>query len=129
MTGVTYTDVDDRTDIAYFKGIEDQIPMYDAKISQMREKHCNTHTIKYYTRSESNPYEEDLTRGISINDYECPEEEREEIENSLMSEEIGRQKVECKKDEKVNELYAYRNNCSVTRSLLKCIKVNDTKSS
>ena len=126
VTGVTYTDIDDRTDIAYFKSIEDQIPDYDAKMRKMRENHYNTHTIKYYTISESNPYEEDLTHGISINDYECPEEEREEFENFLIREEFERQKKECNKDEKVNELYAYRNNCSVTRSLLKSIILNDT---
>ena len=129
MTGVTYTDIDDRTDIAYFKSIEDQIPIYDAKMRQMREKHDDSPTIKYHKRSESNPYEQDFTHGISINIYECPEEGREEFENSFIREEFERLKEECKKDEKVNELYAYRNNCSVTRSLLNSIKLYDTNSS
>ena len=127
MTGVTYTDIDDRTDIAYFKNIEDQIPVYDAKMTEMREKHYNTHTIKHYTVSKSNPYQEDLTHGISINDYEFPIEDREEFENYLIEEDSERHKKERNRDEKVNELYAYRNNCSVTRNLLKSITLNDTK--
>jgi hypothetical protein len=95
-------------------------------VRKITENHYNAHTIKYDTSSKSNPYEADLTHGISINDYECPEEEREEFENSLIQEELERHKKECDKDEKVNELYAYRNNCSVTRSLLKFIILNDT---
>jgi hypothetical protein len=93
---------------------------------QMRENHCNTHTIKYRTSSESNPCDEDLTHGIGMNNHECPEEEREEFENSSIQEELDRHKEECNKDEKVHELYAYRNNCSVTRSLLKSIILNNT---
>jgi hypothetical protein len=79
-----------------------------------------------YTNRDFNPFQDYLTHGITEDDSKCPKEQREEFENFLIQEESERLNKERNKDEKVNELYAYLNNCSVTRSLLKSIILNDT---
>ena len=95
-------------------------------MEEMTEKHFNSHNRIYNTDRDFNPFMDYLTHGITENNSECPAEEREVFENFLIQEELERHKEECNKDEKMNELNAYRNNCSVTRSLLKSIILNDT---
>ena len=129
ITGVPYTDIDDCTDIAYFKDLEKLIPIYNEKYNKRKEENfriCDENEF----RKEELDYEVEHNPDCfpemypgSGWDYEDAYEMRKSNREWMESEEAEILEEECK-DVKINEMHAYDKNSRHTRVLLQSIQLN-----
>ena len=125
ITDVTYTDIDDCTDIAYFKDLEDGIPFFNDKISK------RVANFRDLCRRE---VQRSIAFDIQDEDPFSPMGHPYAFDNYLRNREIDLELIvsykeseyieeECK-DVKINEMHAYDRNSRHTRALLQSIQLN-----
>ena len=118
VIGVTYTDIDDSTDIAYFKDLEKLIPIYNENYNKRKTENFRTCDENEYSMGCMNG-----TGDFPPNDLASRVERSQSNREWMEREEAETLAEECK-DVKINEMHAYDRNSTHTRALLQSIQLN-----